>query len=425
MKSSLGKVLLEAADGYTFYKKFKTTALKNNTKRIPPLEEYDEAGYAELSWVGEPEWPKHTWSQTIMLYRNSLSFCLKKACSIVTWSLCGVWKLVLVVVGGLLLYTLVIGWVDTEPDSFNVAKVVEIGNDFIEVEKDIVEVETENVETNNECWVSPNMSFDLDVRMKVLEHQMNTIIQSILQETERNQAETYKELENIKEFVQGALSPGTSTVKTNLLSKINEVESNLTGELVNVRTKLENSIEHFQISLQSMLKEEDIMRIINDDVETNSGGANWIAGVSNHSPGYKDSFLSYFSILPTPRSPKSTFARKSCWPMEGSQGFIQYELQEGVLVRALTLEHIPYSQRTVFGSVPKDLRIEGSPNRGKTWLDLGSYVYDSQGPAVQYFDISYVQKPITTVKLIISSNYGEKFTCLYGVTVQGDRIEDN
>jgi len=249
---------------------------------------------------------------------------------------------------------------------------------------------------------------------------MNAALAVLLEAKDINLSETQRDIEDIRGFVDG-INSSISILRTYLLSKLVETERKFSVELFNIRDNVEKNVSHLSNNSRFLLTEADVRRILKEVAETKVGDVNWIVGVSEHSRAYKESYLNYFSLTPPKRSPKMTFSRKNCWPMEGSSGFIQYELQEGVFVRTLTLEHIHYSQRTVLGSVPKDFLIDGSPDRGGTWLNLGSHTYNSSGPAIQYFNISYSQLPITSIKLIVKSNYGEKFTCLYGVTVQGER----
>jgi len=171
----------------------------------------------------------------------------------------------------------------------------------------------------------------------------------------------------------------------------------------------------------SVLTAEDVREVVRQETEKNEGKVNWITGVSAHSSTFKDSYFGLPMLVSMERAPEITVMKRNCWPMNGSQGFIQYDLADKVLVQILTIEHLHKSRRLILGSVPKEFRVEGSPDNGITWLNLGSNTYDAEGPAVQHFNIEQTSEPLKTIKLLILSNYGEQYTCLYGVSVYGKR----
>jgi len=214
----------------------------------------------------------------------------------------------------------------------------------------------------------------------------------------------------------------TSSIET-IESKIadisiefSDLKSNLNKKISDLQNHVEGSAE-----VSSRLTIENVREIVREESEQKAGEANWIIGVSDHSPTHKDSFFSLPFLGSVDRSPEVTVMKRNCWPMHGSQGFIQYELADKIVVSMLTIEHLHKSRRLIMGSVLKNFRVEGSPDGGKTWLNLGSHIYDAEGPAVQHFNIAQTSEPLKTIKLFILSNYGELYTCLYGVAVSGKR----
>jgi len=214
---------------------------------------------------------------------------------------------------------------------------------------------------------------------------------------------------------------------TSSMESIDSKMADIAKEFSNLKTDLNKKISELQKHVEgipnkpSKLTTENIREIVKEENEQKTGEANWIIGVSDHSPTHKDSFFSLPVIGSLDWSPDVTVMRRNCWPMDGSQGFIQYELANKVVVSKLKIEHLHKSRRLVKGSVPKDFRVEGSPDGGKTWLNLGSNRYNAEGPAVQQFNIAQTSEPLKTIKLLILSNYGERYTCLYGVAVNGKR----
>jgi len=222
------------------------------------------------------------------------------------------------------------------------------------------------------------------------------------------------------------LTNRTSTTAIEIESKLTVI----TEEFENLRSSLNKKIGNLQNIVgtsgyqnggTSVLTAEDVREVVRQETEMNKGEVNWITGVSAHSSTFKDSYFGLPMLVSMERAPEITVMKRNCWPMNGSQGFIQYELADKVLVQILTIEHLHKSRRLILGSVPKDFRVEGSPDKGITWLNLGSNTYDAEGPAVQHFNIEQTSEPLKTIKLLILSNYGEKYTCLYGVSVYGKR----
>jgi len=223
-----------------------------------------------------------------------------------------------------------------------------------------------------------------------------------------------------KQFIQLAERTGS-------MESIDSKMADIAKEFFSMKTDLNKKIRELQNHVEgipntpSKLTMENIREIVKAENEQKAGEANWIIGVSDHSATHKDSFFSLPVIGSLDWSPDVTVMRRNCWPMDGSQGFIQYELANKVVVSILKIEHLHKSRRLVMGSVPKDFRVEGSPDGGKTWLNLGSNTYNAEGPAVQQFNIAQTSEPLKTIKLFILSNYGERYTCLYGVAVNGKR----
>lgn len=260
-----------------------------------------------------------------------------------------------------------------------------------------------------------------------------------------NELEYWQEnISNITRQTESAVSTFQKEAKDKLLglasrtSLINSIESKiakLAEEFVTMKRNIINEISDLQILAEGIsqkyakpeessslgLTVADVRAIVKQEEEKKAGKVNWITRVSSHSPTHKGSFFSIPSLSNTRRSPETTITMRNCWPMNGANGFIQYELVGQVLVQTLAIEHLHKSRRVIMGSVPKDFRVDGSPDGGKTWLNLGKNTYDTDGPAVQYFNIEQTSEPLKTIRLSILSNYGEQYTCLYGVAVYGKR----
>jgi len=214
------------------------------------------------------------------------------------------------------------------------------------------------------------------------------------------------------------------TKMLDLRKELSAIESNFHEKLSDLNEVVEEKIGYSKKKEKcssGLLTETVIRAIVNEEANNKAGQVNWITGVSSSSRTHKRSFFSMFSPATISRSPEITVRKRNCWPMHGSKGFIQYDLVSEIFVQTLAIEHLHKSRRLIIGSVPKDFLVEGSPDDGTTWLNLGRNTYDADGPAVQHFDIEHSSEPLKTIKLSILSNYGEEYTCIYRVAVHGKR----
>jgi len=353
---------------------------------------------------------------------------------------------------------------DLSPDGENTSDISECNNGFIPRRESACSTQaastTDNVETCRqqighfsktlqesklawaEQWEAHRRSMEAlkqqisDLQKKILESQV------LSEESPQNKNEMLKEW---KQGISGVVAETKSAItalKVEVGSRFKEL-TNKTSTIA-IESKLTVIIEEFEIlksnlnkkigNLQnlvgtsgyiaggtSVLTAEDVRQVVRQETEKNAGEVNWITRVSDHSSTFKDTYFGLPMLVSLERSPEITVMKRNCWPMNGSQGFIQYDLADKVLVQILTIEHLHKSRRLILGSVPKEFRVEGSPDNGITWLNLGSNTYDAEGPAVQHFNIEQTSEPLKTIKLLILSNYGEQYTCLYGVSVYGKR----
>ncbi|XP_022746443.1 SUN domain-containing protein 1-like isoform X2 [Durio zibethinus] len=86
-----------------------------------------------------------------------------------------------------------------------------------------------------------------------------------------------------------------------------------------------------------------------------------------------------------------------CFPLKGSNGFVQIKLSTAIIPEAITLEHVAKSVAYDRSSAPKDCRVSG-------WL---------QGVGI-----------VDTVRLDFSSNHGSpSYTCIYRLRVHGHGLD--
>ncbi|KAE8719436.1 protein ETHYLENE INSENSITIVE 3-like isoform 1 [Hibiscus syriacus] len=119
-----------------------------------------------------------------------------------------------------------------------------------------------------------------------------------------------------------------------------------------------------------------------------------------------------------------------CFPLKGSNGFVQIKSRAAIIPEAVTLEHVAKSVAYDRSSAPKDCRVSGwlqgrdpdfavDPN--KMFL-LAEFTYDLEKSNAQTFDVlnSAGIDIVDTVRLDFSSNHGSaSHTCIYRLRVHG------
>ncbi|KAE8686293.1 protein ETHYLENE INSENSITIVE 3-like isoform 1 [Hibiscus syriacus] len=119
-----------------------------------------------------------------------------------------------------------------------------------------------------------------------------------------------------------------------------------------------------------------------------------------------------------------------CFPLKGSNGFVQIKLRAAIVPEAITLEHVAKSVAYDRSSAPKDCRVSGwlqgrdpdsSVDSNKRFL-LAEFTYDLEKSNAQTFDVLDTAGIgiVDTVRLDFSSNHGTtSHTCIYRLRVHG------
>ncbi|XWS08213.1 hypothetical protein CRYUN_Cryun41cG0060400 [Craigia yunnanensis] len=119
-----------------------------------------------------------------------------------------------------------------------------------------------------------------------------------------------------------------------------------------------------------------------------------------------------------------------CFPLKGSNGFVQIKLRKAIIPEAITLEHVAKSVAYDRSSAPKDCRVSGwlqggdldlSIDANKMFL-LAEFTYDLEKSSAQTFDVLDAAGVVIvdTVRLDFSSSHGNpSHTCIYRLRVHG------
>ncbi|TYH68049.1 hypothetical protein ES332_D06G231600v1 [Gossypium tomentosum] len=119
-----------------------------------------------------------------------------------------------------------------------------------------------------------------------------------------------------------------------------------------------------------------------------------------------------------------------CFPLKGSNGFVQIKLRTAIIPEAITLEHVAKSVAYDRSSAPKDCRVSGwlqgrdldvTVDADKMFL-LAEFTYDLEKSNAQTFDVLDTAGIgiVDTVRLDFSSNHGSaSHTCIYRLRVHG------
>ncbi|XP_028395376.1 SUN domain-containing protein 1-like [Dendronephthya gigantea] len=118
----------------------------------------------------------------------------------------------------------------------------------------------------------------------------------------------------------------------------------------------------------------------------------------------------------------------NCWAFKGQQGYVVIKLSKILTPTAFSLEHIPKLL-----SPTGDGRIPSAPKEFTVWawkdpignerVQLGNYIFDSDGDFLQTFEVQFVKDTIAVqyVELRILSNHGNpEYTCIYRFRVHGN-----
>ncbi|KAK3407994.1 hypothetical protein EUGRSUZ_J00319 [Eucalyptus grandis] len=123
-----------------------------------------------------------------------------------------------------------------------------------------------------------------------------------------------------------------------------------------------------------------------------------------------------------------------CFPLKGSNGYVQIRLRTAIVPEAVTLEHVAKSVAYDRSSAPKDCRVSGwlqgqadaaAVDTEKMFL-LAEFMYDLEKSNAQTFRVMDLTAPglIDTVRLDFTSNHGSPtHTCIYRLRVHGHEPE--
>ncbi|ESQ48965.1 hypothetical protein EUTSA_v10020697mg [Eutrema salsugineum] len=119
-----------------------------------------------------------------------------------------------------------------------------------------------------------------------------------------------------------------------------------------------------------------------------------------------------------------------CFPLKGSNGYVQVRLRAPIIPEAVTLEHVSKAVAYDRSSAPKDCRVSGwledKDMESETMLLLTEFSYDLDRSNAQTFDIadSAHSGLVNTVRLDFTSNHGSSsHTCIYRFRVHGRELD--
>ncbi|XGW32901.1 hypothetical protein V3C99_017425 [Haemonchus contortus] len=123
------------------------------------------------------------------------------------------------------------------------------------------------------------------------------------------------------------------------------------------------------------------------------------------------------------RNSKTLFPGE-CWSFKGSVGYITIGLSHPINATIVSYEHIgahqaPGGQRP---SAPKTFKIWAYKSEAdmETRVLLGDFMYDINGPPLQFFVINtQPDYPVQIIEMEVTSNYGAEYTSLYRLRVHG------
>ncbi|XP_059193482.1 SUN domain-containing protein 1-like [Centropristis striata] len=113
-----------------------------------------------------------------------------------------------------------------------------------------------------------------------------------------------------------------------------------------------------------------------------------------------------------------------CWSISGEKGHLVVSLSHPVSITQVTLGHITRSQSPSgqIASAPREFSTYGMRTQDEIGTNLGTMVYDQDGPAFQTFNLTNPDRGIFRyVKLQIENNWGNMhYTCVYNFRVHGE-----
>ncbi|XP_077248964.1 SUN domain-containing protein 1-like isoform X2 [Tasmannia lanceolata] len=118
-----------------------------------------------------------------------------------------------------------------------------------------------------------------------------------------------------------------------------------------------------------------------------------------------------------------------CFPLKGSNGFVEIKLRTAIIPEALTLDHVSKSVAYDRSSAPKDCRVsawfqghsDDPSGQAKQMFKLVEFMYDLEKSNAQTFNVESADTGIVNiVRLDFASNHGSpSHTCIYRLRVHG------
>ncbi|EMD31344.1 hypothetical protein CERSUDRAFT_119910 [Gelatoporia subvermispora B] len=147
-----------------------------------------------------------------------------------------------------------------------------------------------------------------------------------------------------------------------------------------------------------------------------------------------------------------------CWPFVGTRGQLAVSLAAPVRIDAVTIDHVPKEVASDMRSAPREMElwalVEGAENLGvvRAWREarqemgeelepypvtlprnaeyvrVANFTYDIHAPRhIQTFpvrpEVQELGIDFGVVVLMVKSNWGKEYTCLYRMRVHGEHIE--
>ncbi|CAI9102779.1 OLC1v1001112C1 [Oldenlandia corymbosa var. corymbosa] len=153
--------------------------------------------------------------------------------------------------------------------------------------------------------------------------------------------------------------------------------------------------------------------------ETWAGASGWLSPLSKVHPDAQK------MLIPSFGEPGQ------CFPLKGSNGFVQIKLRAPIIPEGVTLEHVAASVAYDRSSAPKDCRVSGwlengvtseSALTGERMVLLTEFTYDLEKHNTQTFDVvdSAHSSIINLIRFEFASNHGNpNHTCIYRLRVHG------
>jgi len=111
----------------------------------------------------------------------------------------------------------------------------------------------------------------------------------------------------------------------------------------------------------------------------------------------------------------------SCWPMEGSSGFMDIKLKETITVSRVAIEHPVNTVLPHPKSAPKSVEFYGLEGDEETFL--AGFSYELGQDQLQSHAVADVGKAFGVVRVKFLSNHGDPtYTCIYRIRVHGTPV---